>query len=67
MKKFYAIQIGDNYECDYGSTVKRRAVKMANAAKRNSDNNGLEIRVAVCSTDSDLVTEEIVIRAGFRG
>ena len=29
MRKFYAVQIGDNYDCDNGSTVKREAVKMA--------------------------------------
>lgn len=66
MKKFYAIQIGDNYECDYGSTVKREAIKMANAQKRIPSNDGLEIRIAVCSTDSDYVTDEIIIRSGDR-
>ena len=67
MKKFYAVQVGDNYDCDNGSTVKREAVKMANAAKRNHDNDGMEIRIVVCSTESDFVTEEIIIRDGFRG
>lgn len=66
MKKFYAIQIGDNYECDYGSTVKREAIKMANAAKRDHDNDGMEIRIAVCSVDSDFVAEEIIVREGDR-
>lgn len=66
MKKFYAVQIGDNYECDYGSTVKREAIKMANAVKRDPSNAGKEIRIAVCSTDSDFVTDEIIIREGSR-
>lgn len=66
MKKFYAVQVGDNYECDYGSTVKREAIKMANAEKRDHNNDGLEIRIVICSTDSDYVIDEIIIREGSR-
>jgi len=66
MKKFYAVQIGYDNDCGTGSTVKREAIKMANEYKRNPHYDGLQIRIAVCSTESDDVTEEIIIREGSR-
>lgn len=66
MKKFYAVQIGCDNDCGTGSTVKREAIKMANAYKRIPRYDGEEIRIAVCSTESDDVTEEIIIREGNR-
>ena len=66
MKKFYAVQAGDNFDCGTGSTVKREAIKMANAYKRDERYAGMEIRIAVCSEDSDYVTEEIIVREGAR-
>ena len=66
MKKFYAVQHGDNFDCDYGSTVKREAIKMANALKRDHYYDGEEIRIAVVSCDSDYCTGEIIVRNGSR-
>lgn len=62
MKKWYAVQIGSNFDCDYGSTRKRDALKMAHAEARK--NPGEEVRIAICSTDSDFCTGEIIIQEG---
>lgn len=62
MKKWYAVQIGDDFSSDYGSTRKRDALKMAHAAARKHPAE--EIRIAICSTDSDFCTEEIIIQRG---
>lgn len=66
MKKFYAVQVGDNNDWDYGSTVKRKAIVMANAEKRDPDNNGKEIRIAVIDCDAEYCLDEIIIRDGDR-
>ena len=66
MKKWYAVQVGSDNDCGYGSTVKREAIKMANALKKDRYYDGDEIRIAVCSTESDYVTEEIIVREGKR-
>lgn len=66
MKKFYAVQNGDNYDWDYGSTVKREALKMANKTKRDHDYDGEEIRIAVIDCDAEYCTAEIIIREGRR-
>lgn len=66
MKKFYAVQVGYDCDCGYGSTVKREAIKMANAFKRDHRYDGEEIRIAVCTTDSDYVFSEIIVREGNR-
>jgi len=64
-KKFYAVQIGNHdTDCGTGSTIKREAIKMANKYKRNPAYDGEMIRLAVCSTDDDFVTDIIVIREG---
>lgn len=62
MKKWYAVQIGGDFGSDYGSTRKRDALKMAHAeARKNPDE---EVRIAICSMDSDFCTEEIIIQEG---
>lgn len=66
MKKFYAVQVGDNNDWDYGSTIKREATKMANREKRNQDNDGLEIRIAVINCDTNVCLDEIIVREGSR-
>lgn len=65
-KRFYAVQHGDDYDCGYGSTVKREAIKMANALKRDHDYDGEEIRIAIVSCDDDFCEGEIIIRDGER-
>ncbi len=62
MKKWYAIQIGNDFSSDYGSTVKREALAMARREARKHPAE--EVRIAVCTTDSDFCTEEIIIQAG---
>lgn len=64
MRKFYAVQYGDNFDWDFGSTVKREAIKMANAIKRNPDYDGMEIRIAVI--EDYYCSDEIIIREGSR-
>lgn len=66
MEKFYAVQHGDNFDWDYGSTVKGEAVKMANSMKHDPDYKGEEIRIAVIDCESNVCDEEIVIREGTR-
>lgn len=60
-KNWYAVQHGDDYASDYGSTVKREAMRMAKAMCKEYPNE--EIRIAVCTTDSDYCQEEIIIQA----
>lgn len=64
MKKWYAVQSGDNYDWDWGSAVKREAVKLANSLKRDPDHDGEEIRIAVIVNDS--CEDEIIVREGTR-
>lgn len=61
-KRFYAVQHGDDYSSDYGSTVKREAMKMANRlAKEYPDD---EIRISLCREDDDFCEGEIIVRNG---
>ena len=63
-KNWYAVQVGDDYVSDYGSTVKREALRMARQEAKKPENDGLEVRIAVCSTDDDYCREVIVVREG---
>ena len=63
-KRFYAVQIGNDYSSDWGSTRKRDAIVMAHQAAR--ENPGKEIRISICTTDDDFCDREIVIRKGSR-
>ncbi len=50
-KRWYAVQTGDEYACDNGSTIKRKAVVMAHAEARNHPCK--EVRIVLCRTDPD--------------
>lgn len=63
-KNWYAVQVGSDYASDYGSTVKREALRMARKEAKKPENDGLEVRIAVCSTDNDYCREVIVVRDG---
>ena len=63
-KRFYAVQIGNDYSSDWGSTRKREAIVMAHQAAR--ENPGKEIRISICTTDDDFCDREIIIREGSR-
>ena len=65
-KNWYAVQVGNDYTSDYGSTVKREALRMARQEAKKPENDGLEIRIAVCSTDDDYCQDEIIVRDGSR-
>lgn len=65
-KNWYAVQVGSNYASDNGSTVKREALRMARQEAKKPENDGLEIRIAVCSTDDDYCQDEIIVREGSR-
>lgn len=64
-RRFYAVQRGDNYGCDYGSTVKRQAMKMAR--QEHKDYPGEEIRICLCREDDNTCDGEIVVYPGRRG
>lgn len=61
-KTFYAVQHGNDYSSDYGSTVKRKAYTMARELGREYPQD--EIRISVCTIDDDFCTREIIIREG---
>lgn len=63
-KRFYAVQHGDSFESDFGSTVKREAIKMANQMHREYP--GEEIRLCLCREDDDYCEGEIILHAGTR-
>ena len=63
-KKYYAVQIGNDYSSDWGSTRKREAIVMAHQAAR--ENPGKELRISICTTDEDFCESEIIIREGSR-
>lgn len=65
-KNWYAVQVGSDYTSDYGSAVKREALRMARKEAKKPENNGLEVRIAVCSTDDDYCQDEIIVREGMR-
>ena len=58
-KTWYAVQHGDNYESDFGSTVKREAMKLARQLHKEYPDE--EIRIAICTTDSDFCEGEIIV------
>lgn len=62
MTKFYAVQHGNDYSSDYGSTVKRKAYTMAHELGREYPQD--EIRISVCTIDDDFCTREIIVREG---
>lgn len=66
MKRFYAVQHGDVFDWDYGFTIKRNAIKMANAMKHESCYDGEEIRIAVIDCELNYCMEELIIRDGVR-
>ena len=65
-KNWYAVQVGSNYASDNGSTVKREALRMARQEAKKPENDGLEVRIAVCTTDDDYCQDEIIVREGTR-
>ena len=63
-KRWYAVQHGDNFECDNGSTVKRKAMQRARQMHR--DYPGEEIRICLCREDDDFCEGEIIVFNGWR-
>lgn len=64
MKNWYAVQVGDNFDCGDGSYDYDEAVAMAES--ESVWHPGEEIRIAVCSDGSDYVEREIIIQEGTR-
>lgn len=58
-RTFYAVQHGDDYSSDYGSTKKREAYQMARSLHEEYPEE--EIRISVCTTEDDFCKEEIVV------
>ena len=61
---WYAVQHGDNFEIDFGSTVKLEACKMARELHKEYPDE--EIRIALCTTESDFCDGEIIVYNGTR-
>lgn len=64
-KRFYAVYVGDNCDDGYGSSVKREAIKLANAKKRDHANDGKRIAIGVIDPKDDFCLDTIVIRDGW--
>lgn len=64
MKNWYAVQVGDNFDCGDGSYDYDEAVAMAESESAWHPEE--EIRIAVCSDGSDYVEREIIIQEGTR-
>lgn len=58
-KRFYAVQHGDDYSSDFGSTVKREAYRMAKLT--HEDFPGEEVRICFCTVDDDTCEREEVV------
>lgn len=63
-RKWYAVQHGNNFDSDCGSTVKRDALRIAN--RKHRDYPGEEIRICICRVDNDFCKEELIIFPGTR-
>ena len=61
-RRWYAVQHGDDYDCGYGSTVKREAMKMARALHKDYPDD--EIRLCLCRCGDDYCDGEIVVFDG---
>ena len=63
-KRWYAVQHGDDFASDNGTTVKREAYKLARQAHK--DYPGEEIRIVLCRVDDDFAEDEIIVYEGSR-
>lgn len=63
-KRFYAVQHGDDFSCDFGSTRKRDALKMAREVHAWYPLD--EVRLCLCKVDDDFCDGEIVVFKGRR-
>ena len=66
-KKWFAVQIGDNFDWDDGSYNYDEAVERAKEYAEDPKNEGLEIRIAVIEEGNDpICIDEVVIVEGER-
>ena len=63
-KRWYAVQHGDNFDTDNGSTVKREAMKLARELHKDYPDE--EIRICYCREDDDYCEREEIIYEGRR-
>ena len=62
--KFYAVQIGDDYNWDYGSYDAEAARKLAEIEAEDADNDGKEIRIAIIDTKYNVCDGVQIVREG---
>ena len=62
--KFYAVQIGDDYNWDYGSFDIEAARKLAEIEAEDADNDGKEIRIAIIDTKYNVCDGVQIVREG---
>lgn len=64
--EFYAVQAGDNFDWDCGSYNLDDAHDMACSLTKDSDYDGMEIRIAVIDVENSYCDREIIVREGAR-
>lgn len=62
IRHWYAIQHGEDYSIDYGTTHKNEAIEMARSMANNQTYNGEEIRIAVYTEDKATQESTIIYR-----
>ena len=50
-RRYYSVQVGDDYTDDYGSTIKREAFRMARREKRANPDE--EVRIVLRTVEDD--------------
>lgn len=61
-RKFYTVQVGDDFSSDYGSTNYRNALVIAHEEARNNPDK--EVRICVCTTNDDFALDVNIIQEG---
>lgn len=61
-RRYYAVQVGDNFFDDVGSTRKREAFQIARREAR--ENPGMEVRVVTMTVDDNFALDETIVQEG---
>lgn len=64
---FYAVQVGDNYDWDYGNEDYDTAVRMAKQEAEDKDNVGMQVRIATIDTKYNVCDGVKIIKDGWCG
>lgn len=61
-RRYYAVQVGDYFFDDIGSTRKREAFRIARREAR--ENPGMEVRVVTRTVDDDFTLDVTLVQEG---